>query len=208
MATLPVYNLSGKSEGTLDVREDVFGVPPNSHVVHSTLVWYLASKRSGLACAKGRGEVSGGGVKPWKQKGTGRARAGDNRSPLWRKGGVVFGPKPRDYSFALPIKVRKLALRVVLSDRAREGKIKVVPELILPAAKTKEMVKILKNLKISGKGMIILGKPDEKTEKAARNINGVKIVEGKNINIHELLGSSWILLERDAAVALEVRLGA
>lgn len=208
MVKLPVYDLAGKSEGTLNAAPEVFGQKENEHIVHSTLRWYLAAKRRGGASTKTRSEVRGGGTKPWRQKGTGRARAGSIRSPLWRGGGVIFGPKPRDYSYNLPKKMRQLALKVVLSDKAKAGKIKVVPKIELSEPKTKEMIKVLKNLKIEGKGLIVLDKIEERVIRAGRNIKDVKLVQHKDINIHDLLAAEWLLLTKGAVKSLEERLSA
>ena len=208
MVEIPVYDLGGKSEGTISVAPEVFGQKENKHVVHSTLTWYLATKRRGGASTKTRGEVRGGGTKPWRQKGTGRARAGSIRSPLWRGGGVIFGPKPRDYSYNLPKKVRKLALKVVLSDKVKAGKVKVVPEVKLSEPKTKEIAKILKNLKVEGKGLIVTQGIDDKVIKAGRNLRGIKLVHEKDINIHDLLAAEWLLLTKGAVKSLEERLSA
>lgn len=200
---LAVVGNDGKGAGHVTVSDAVYSVPMNEHVVHSTLEWYLASRRRGTHAAKTRGEVSGGGKKPWGQKGTGRARAGSTRSPLWRKGGVIFPPKPRDYSFTLPKKVRKLALRVALSDKARAGRIKVVDELTVAPPKTKEMVKLLKGIGVAGRSLILVDQMNDNIERAARNIEGVKIMPASDLNIHDLLSTEWIVLDKKSAGKLE-----
>ena len=203
MPQLPLYNIEGKSVGDISAAEEVFGREPNEHVVHSALCWYLASQRRGTHSTKDRSEVRGGGKKPWRQKGTGRARAGTIRSPLWRKGGVIFGPKPRDYSYNLPKKIRKLALKVALSDKAKEGRVKIVDEFKLSEIKTKLAQKMLKDLEISGKVLMVLGSENEGFSKAARNIKGVELLLDKELNIFDLLAAEWVLAEKSAVAHLE-----
>lgn len=203
MTKLPLFSLDGKSSGEIAASKDIFAQRSNDHVVHSALVWYLASRRRGTHNTKTRGEVSGGGKKPWKQKGTGRARAGSTRSPLWRKGGVVFGPKPRDYGFNLPRKVRRLAVKVALSDKAKAGQVKVVDEFKLAEPKTKLAAKVLEVMKVSGKTLIVLGSDNEQFAKAARNLDGVKLVSAKAVNIYDLLNAEWLVTEKSALKILE-----
>lgn len=188
------------------LSEKVFNEEINEPVVHEALRWFLAARRQGTHAAKTRAEVSGGGIKPWRQKGTGRARVGSIRSPLWRKGGVIFAPKPRDYSYSLPKKVRKLALRVVLSQFNRESRIKVVERFSLPAPKTKEGAKFLKEAAVEGKVLVILAEAAPEFERGMRNIEGMKIVLAKDLNVFDLLKSDWILLEKRAVPQLEGRL--
>jgi large subunit ribosomal protein L4 len=187
----------------MDLPSKIFGEKENEHAVHAALVWYLSSRRRGTHSAKTRSEVRGGGTKPWRQKGTGRARVGSIRSPLWRKGGVIFPPKPRNYAFHLPKKARKLAIRVVLSDKARAGKIKVVDELKVAEPKTRLAVKLLKDLKQEGRILVVLAKEDQVFAKAARNIAGVKVSLPKDLNIFDLLSAEWLLMEKAAVGALE-----
>ncbi len=203
---LTLISSDGKKTGKVLVSDEVFSVPPNEHVVHSTLVWYLASRRRGTHSAKTMGEVSGGGVKPWRQKGTGRARVGSIRSPLWRGGGVIFPPKPRDYSYNLPKKVRKLALKVVLSQMARAKRIKLVPEIKVSGPKTKEMVKFLKGIGIEGRSLIVVDELNPNLELSARNIEGVKLYSPAELNIHDLLASDWLVMSKGAVTLLEGRL--
>lgn len=186
----------------MELPKEIFGVESNPAVVHATLVWHLAGERQGTASTKTKGEVRGGGKKPWKQKGTGRARAGSIRSPLWRGGGVIFGPKPRDYSYAMPKKARKLALRVVLSDKAREGHVKTVESIKLAAPKTKEMVKWLSSQKISGKTLIIVDKKEDGVERGTRNLQNVKLIVPDELNIHDLLKCDNVVLTKDAVQSL------
>ncbi len=203
MSQLPLFDVSGKSLGEVNASDSVFAQEPNEQVVYDVLKWYQASKRRGTHSTKTRAEVRGGGKKPWRQKGTGRARAGSIRSPLWVKGGVAFGPKPRSYGYALPKKVRKLALKIVLSDKAKEGKLKVVEELKLPAMKTKEAKKLLKVLAISGKIVVLLAEDNELFRKAARNLPGVVILSCSELNIFDLLKSDWVVVEKKAIEKIE-----
>jgi len=183
--------------------EALFGVKENKEVVYSTLKWFLSSKRAGTHSTLTRSEVSGGGKKPWKQKGTGRARAGTIRSPLWRHGAVLFGPKPRDYSYNLPKKIRKLALKVVLSDRAREGKIKIVDSFDVKAPKTKEIISILKDLGVFGtKTLVVLDKISKELSLASRNVKGLTVSSCQAMNIFDLLNSENLILTKDAVSKL------
>ena len=200
---LPLYDIDGKSAGEVTAPVDIFGRKPNDNVVHSAVVWYQASKRRGTQSAKTRGEVSGGGKKPWKQKGTGRARAGSIRSPLWRKGGVVFAPKPRDYGYALPKKIRKLALKTVLSAKAKAGRVKVVQEFKLSEIKTKVAVKMLKDLQITGRVLIVAGQDNADFNKACRNIKGVTLLLAKDLNIFDLTACEWLLIDNSAIKQFE-----
>ncbi len=190
-----------------NLPKELFDVPKNEEVVHATLRWLLASRRQGTHSTLTRSEVSGGGKKPWAQKGTGRARAGTIRSPLWRHGAVLFGPKPRDYSYALPKKVRNLALKVVLSDRAREDKIQVVDSVEVSAPKTKEMLKMVSKMKLDGKkSLIIVDKLPKNLELASRNIKGLVVVADCNLNIYDLLNAQSVVITKQAISNLKVRL--
>lgn len=184
----------------------IFTEEMNEPVVHEALRWYLASRRRGTHSAKTRAEVSGGGIKPWKQKGTGRARAGSIRSPLWRKGGVIFPPKPREYGYSLPRKVKRLALRVVLSQLNREERIKVFDAPELPQPKTREGVKWLKSLGVSGQVLVVLAEAKPEFERGLRNIAGIKILKLLDLNIHDLLRAQWLAMEEKAISQLEKRL--
>lgn len=176
---------------------------PNENVVHAALTWYLASQRRGTHSTKTRAEVRGGGIKPWRQKGTGRARAGSIRSPLWRKGGVIFGPKPRKYGYSFPKKMRRLAIKLALSDKVKESKVKVVDALKLSEAKTKAAVKLLKDMAVSGKVLFVLGKENEIFVKSSRNLKGVKTLNARELNIYELLLADWVVIEKSAIPLLE-----
>lgn len=186
-----------------ELTSKIFNQEPNENVVHSALIWYLASQRRGTHSSKTRAEVRGGGKKPWRQKGTGRARAGSIRSPLWRKGGVTFGPKPRSYGYALPKKVRKLALKVALSDKAKENKVKIVAEFAVDQPKTKLAEKFLKDQGIERLALLILGKENSAFMKAARNLAGVKLIMAGELNIHDLLWADWVVADKDAVKKLE-----
>jgi len=191
---------------TTGSEEKIFNEEMNMPVVHEALRWYLASQRKGTHAAKTRAEVSGGGVKPWRQKGTGRARAGSIRSPLWRKGGVIFPPKPRSYAYSLPRKVRKLAYRVVLSELYRSGRVKIFEKFSLPQPKTKEGAKFLKEAAVEGKILVVMGEKEINFERGIRNLRGVRVVEEKDVNIHDLLDCDWLLLDKEAVAKLEKRL--
>ena len=186
-----------------ELKNKIFNEEMNETVVHDVLRWFLATGRQGTHSAKTRSEVSGGGIKPWKQKGTGRARAGSIRSPLWRKGGVIFPPKPREYGYSLPKKVRKLGLRVVLSDFNREKRVKVVDAFSVPEPKTKAGIQFLKDQGVTGKILIIMAEARPEFDRAVRNIAGVKLVMAKDVNIFDLMKSEWILSEKKAVTQLE-----
>lgn len=200
---LPLYSNDGKAAGELSVSAKIFGIEPNEHAVHSTLIWFQASARRGTHSTLTRAEVRGGGKKPWRQKGTGRARAGSSRSPLWRTGGVTFGPKPRDYGYSLPKKIKKLALRSVFSDKAKTGKIKIAEELSLTKAKTKQAVKFFKSLKVAGKILVLIDEKNEIFQRAVRNIKGVTVSNVTNLNIYDLLMAEWIVTEKTVLTKLE-----
>jgi large subunit ribosomal protein L4 len=203
MSQLPLYDIKGQSLGQFEASDKIFGAKMNMPVVQSTLTWFMASQRQGTHSSKTKGEVSGGGKKPWKQKGTGRARAGSNRSPLWRKGGVIFGPKPRDYDYTLPKKVRQLALKVVLSDKARSEKLRVLDNLALTTGKTKLAVQVLKELGIAGKVLVLLAEKNDNVARAFRNINGVTVADAASVNIFDLLAADWLLADRPAIKKIE-----
>ena len=173
MPKIDVYNIEGKKVSDLELNEEVFGIKPNEKIVHSVLVNYLANQRQGTANTKTRSEVSGGGRKPWRQKGTGRARQGSIRAPQWFKGGIALGPKPRDYRYTVNKKERRLAIKSVLSSKVLENNLVVVDSLPFKEIKTKNMVKALENLKVEGKALIVLPEKNENVQKSARNIEGI-----------------------------------
>jgi len=205
------YKQDGQAAGQVEVSAGVFGIEPNVHVLHQAVRRELANGRAGTACAKTRAEVRGGGKKPYKQKGTGRARAGSIRSPLWAGGGVIFGPKPRDYSFNLPRKVRVLAIRSSLS--AAQAKFRVVEDFsFLSAPKTKEVAALLKNLSLSGKTVLILvnyqAEENSKLYLAARNVPGVKLRLPHNLSVKDLLDAEGVLISADALQEINERYAA
>jgi large subunit ribosomal protein L4 len=187
------------------LENKIFNEKMNEAVVHEALRWFLASQRQGTHSAKTRTEVSGGGKKPWAQKGTGRARAGSSRSPVWRHGGVIFPPKPRSYAYALPLKMRRLALRVALSELNRENRIKVA-DLAIAQPKVKEGAKFLKGLGVSGKVLILMGSDNPEFVRGTRNLDGVTILPAKDLNIYELLKAEWIVADQAAVKKLEAQL--
>ncbi len=190
----------------MSLPKEIFGVEKNEDAVYQTLRWLLASKRQGTHSTLTRAEVSGGGKKPWKQKGTGRARAGTIRSPLWRHGGVTFGPKPRDYSFSLPKKIRNLGLKVVLSDRAKDDKIQVVDEVVVKDPKTKSMIEALKKMKLDGtKTIIIVDELSKNLDLASRNVKSLKVVVDSNLNIYDLLNADNVVVTKKAVSNLKER---
>ena len=205
MVTLPVFNKQKEKVGDITVSDDVFGVKPKIGVIHEVVKWQMAKRRAGTACTKTRAEVSGGGRKPWRQKGTGRARVGSIRSPLWRHGGVAHGPKPRDYGYSLPKKVRKLALKMVLTDKVDSDKLVIVRDLGVDEIKTKKVVEMLQNFNCT-KAMIVTESRDEKLELSARNIPGVKVILQQGVNVYDLLKHEMLIIDEKAVQALDERL--
>ena len=203
MPKIDVYNIEGKKVSDIELADSVFGIEPNEKIVHSVLVNYMANQRQGTSNTKTRAEVSGGGRKPWKQKGTGRARQGSIRSPQWFKGGIALGPKPRDYSYRVNKKERRLAVRSVLSSKVLENNLVVVDSMNFDAIKTKNMVSALNNLKIEGKTLIVLPEKNENVQKSARNIEGVKTSLVNTINVYDLLKYNKLVLTVDAVKSLE-----
>ena len=203
MPKIDVYNIEGKKVSTLDLNENVFGIEPNEKVVHIALVNYLANQRQGTSNTKTRAEVSGGGRKPWKQKGTGRARQGSIRAPQWFKGGIALGPKPRDYRYTINKKERRLAIKSVLSSKVLEENLVVVDKLDLKEIKTQNMVKALDALKVEGKALIVLPTKNENVQKSARNIEGVKTSLVNTINVYDLLKYNKLVLTVDSVKSLE-----
>ena len=202
MANVSVYNMEGKEVGSIELNDAVFGVEVNDHLVHMAVVLQLANRRQGTQSAKTRAEVSGGGRKPWRQKGTGHARQGSTRSPQWKGGGVVFAPKPRDYSFKMNKKEKQLALKSALTSRVEEKKIFVLDELKLSDVKTKNFVKILDNLKLS-KALVVTGEKDENVVLSARNIPTVLTAIPGTINVFDILKYDTLVLTKDAVAKLE-----
>ena len=202
MLKVDVLNMKGKKVEDLELNENVFGVEVNEVAVHTALVNFQANQRQGTQSTKTRSEVSGGGRKPWKQKGTGRARQGSIRAPQWIKGGIALGPKPRSYSYSIPKKVKQLAFRSVLTSKVQEGKLVVVDKLELKEIKTKEMVKVLENLKTK-KALIVLSEKNLNVQASARNIENVKTALVNTINVYDLLKYDNLVVTEDAIKKLE-----
>ena len=203
MIDLPVHNIKGENIGEISLRDDIFNTKINKYLVHQVVKRYLAGKRRGTASTKNRSEVRGGGAKPWRQKGTGRARAGTIRSPIWVGGRIVFGPNPRDYSFSLPKKMKAIALKSVLSDKAKNNEIIILDKLSLEENKTKKMVEILENLKAFKKPLIIIEKEDKKIELSIRNIEGAMVLPVSKINAYDLLNQGKIIFTKEALKRIE-----
>ncbi|QAY67858.1 50S ribosomal protein L4 [Paenibacillus protaetiae] len=198
MPKVTVYNVSGSQVGELELADNVFGIEPNAHVLHSAVVLQQASQRQGTHKVKGRSEVRGGGRKPWKQKGTGRARQGSIRSPQWVGGGTVFGPTPRSYGFKLPRKVRRLAIKSALSSKVINNEIIVLDQLALAQPKTKEFAAILNNLKVERKALVVTANYEDNVALSARNIPGVKFVAANGINVLDVLVHDKLIITKDA----------
>ena len=203
MPKVDVYDIAGKKVDTVELKDEVFGIEPNEAVVHSVLVNYLANQRQGTQSTKTRAEVSGGGRKPWRQKGTGRARQGSIRAPQWIKGGIALGPKPRSYKYTINKKEKRLAIKSVLSSKVLEKELTVVNEIKLKEIKTKEMQKALNNLKVEGKTLILLPEKNETVQKSARNIEGVKTTLVNTINVYDLLKYKNLVVTLDTVKKLE-----
>ena len=202
MAQVSVYNMEGKEVGKMDLLDTVFGVEMNEHLVHMAVVQHLANMRQGTQKAKTRSEVSGGGIKPWRQKGTGRARQGSTRSPQWRHGGVVFAPVPRDYSFKLNKKEKRIALKSALTNKVVEGKLIVVDEIKFDEIKTKNFANFLKNIN-ANKAMVVLGKYDSNAILSARNIPDAKTAIANNINVYDIMNAGTLVMAKDAVEVVQ-----
>ncbi|MCR5421074.1 MAG: 50S ribosomal protein L4 [Lachnospiraceae bacterium] len=202
MANVSVYNMKGEEVGKMDLNDAVFGVEVNEHLVHMAVVSQLANNRQGTQKAKTRSEVSGGGRKPWRQKGTGHARQGSTRSPQWKGGGVVFAPVPREYSFKLNKKEKRAALKSALTSRVQDEKFIVLDELKLDEIKTKKFKEVLDNLKIS-KAMVVTSEDDKNVILSARNIDGVKTAKADNINTYDVMKYSTVIATKDAVARIE-----
>ena len=202
MANVSVYNMEGNEVGTLELNDAVFGVEVNEHLVHLAVVAQLANKRQGTQKAKTRSEVSGGGRKPWRQKGTGHARQGSTRSPQWAGGGVVFAPVPRDYSFKLNKKEKRAALKSALTSRVQENKFIVVEELKFNEIKTKNFKNVLNNLKVN-KALVVLSESDENAVLSARNIADVKTAQAGTINVYDILKYNTVVASKAAVASIE-----
>ena len=203
MANVAIYNMKGKEVGKMDLSDAVFGVEVNEHLVHMAVVQQLANNRQGTQKAKTRSEVSGGGRKPWRQKGTGHARQGSTRSPQWTGGGVVFAPVPRDYSFKLNKKEKRIALKSALTSRVQENKFIVLDELKLDEIKTKKFQEVLDNLKVS-KALVVLNENDQNVMLSARNIPYVRTALTNTINVYDVMKYNTVIVTKDAVAAMEV----
>lgn len=203
MPKVAVYNVSGEQVSEIELKDSIFGIEVNQHVLYEVVKNQLANKRQGTQSAKTRAEVRGGGRKPWRQKGTGRARHGSIRSPLWVGGGVVFAPKPRDYSYTLPKKVRRLAMKSALTSKVNSQELIVLDELNLEAPKTKEMVSILKNLKVEKKALIVMGDKNDAVVRSARNIPGVETASVNTLNVYDILKYDKFIITKDAVQKVE-----
>ena len=202
MATVSVYNMEGKEVGTMELNDAVFGVEVNEHLVHMAVVAQLANKRQGTQKAKTRSEVSGGGKKPWRQKGTGHARQGSTRAPQWTGGGVVFAPTPRDYTIRLNKKEKRLAQKSALTSRVLENKLIVVDELKFDEIKTKNFQNTMKNLKVE-KALVVLNENDANVVLSARNIPAVKTALTNTINVFDILKYNTVIVTKDAVATIE-----
>lgn len=203
MPKVALYNVSGAQVGEVELADSVFGIEPHVHVLNEAVLMQRASLRAGTHKTKGRSEVRGGGRKPWKQKGTGRARQGSIRSPQWKGGGTVFGPTPRSYAYKLPKKVRRLAIKSALSSKVKGNEIIVLDQLALAQPKTKEFVGILNNLKVSRKALVVTAAYDENVALSARNIPGVKFVSAEGINVLDVMVYDKLIITKDAVQKVE-----
>ena len=203
MAKAAVYDMANKQVGDIELNDDIFSVEVNAGLLHQAVVMQLASQRLGTHATKTRSFVRGGGRKPWRQKGTGRARAGSTRSPLWVGGGTVFGPHPRSYAFSMPRKQRRLALKCALSDKVKSGDLIVLDTLAFEAPKTKEAVKVLAAFESPKKALFITADEVENVEKSARNIPGVKAISAMGLNVFDILHHDKVFVTKDAVARIE-----
>ena len=203
MSTIKVLNMAGAEVGTVELNDAIFGIEPNSVVVHEVVKNHLANCRQGTQSALTRAEVSGGGKKPWRQKGTGHARQGSTRAPQWTHGGVVFAPKPRSYSYVLNKKVKRLALKSVLSARAAEGKLIVIDSIKMDAIKTADFRKFLNAVNVDSKAVVVTPVVDETIVKSARNIPGVLTTPATNLNVYDLVNAQYLVVDQAALATIE-----
>ena len=203
MPTVAVYSMTNEKVGDIELSESIFNVEMNAGLVHQAVVMQLASQRQGTHSTKTRAEVRGGGRKPWRQKGTGRARVGSRRSPLWRGGGIIFGPKPRSYAFSMPRKQRRLALKCVLSDKVKSGDLIVLDDLNFEAPKTKQFVKLLNDFNVEKKALFITLEMIENVTRSANNIQGVKTIGALNLNVYDILNHDKLFITKDAIAKIE-----
>ena len=203
MSTIKVLNMAGAEVGSVELNDSIFGIEPNTAVVHEVVKNHLANCRQGTQSALTRAEVSGGGRKPWRQKGTGHARQGSTRAPQWTHGGIVFAPKPRDYSYVLNKKVKRLALKSVLSARAAEGKLIVIDSIKMDAIKTADFRKFLAAVNVAGKAVVVTPEKDEIVVKSARNLPGVVTTPATILSVYDIINASYLVLDRDALAKIE-----
>ena len=205
MAVADVYNMEGKKVSEIDLDDNVFNVAVKPHVLHEVVVMQLAGRRAGTSATKGRSDVRGGGQKPYRQKGTGRARAGSRRSPLWRGGGVIFGPSPRDFHYKVPKKVRKSALKMALSSKFQENRLVVLESFELEEIKTRKFLDVLAALDVQN-ALIIIEEKNERLEKAARNVPKVKVLRSSGLNVYDILKYTNLILLESSVKYIEGRL--
>ena len=203
MPTVAIYDIANNQVGDLELNENVFGVEMNAGLLHQAVVMQLAAQRLGTHATKTRGFVRGGGRKPWKQKGTGRARSGSTRSPIWVGGGTVFGPHPRKYAFSMPRKQRRLAIKCALSDKVKSGDFIVLDSLEFDAPKTKQVVKMLNDFSVEKKALLVTAAENEVVEKSARNIPGVKAIHTIGLNVYDILNHDKLFITKDAIARIE-----
>ena len=203
MPKVALYDVSGAQIGELELNDNIFGIEPNEAVLYDFVKMQLANKRVGTASSKTRAEVRGGGKKPWRQKGTGRARVGSSRNPVWKGGGITFGPKPRDYSYKLPRKVRRLAMKSALSSKVIDNSIIVLDQLMMDEPKTKDFMGILDSLNLENTTLVVTADGNANVSKSARNIPGVKPLKVDFINVYDLLKYDTLLITRDAVARIE-----
>ena len=203
MSTIKVLNMAGAEVGTVELNDAIFGIEPNSVVVHEVVKNHLANCRQGTQSALTRAEVSGGGKKPWRQKGTGHARQGSTRAPQWTHGGVVFAPKPRDYSYVLNKKVKRLALKSVLSAKVAEGKLVVIDSIKMDAIKTADFRKFLNAVNVNSKAVVVTPVIDETIVKSARNIPGVLTTPATNLNVYDIINAQFLVVDQAALATIE-----
>ena len=203
MSSMKVLNMAGAEVGTVELSDAIFGIEPNPVVVHEVVKNHLANCRQGTQSALTRAEVSGGGRKPWRQKGTGHARQGSTRAPQWTHGGIVFAPKPRDYSYVLNKKVKRLALKSVLSAKAAEGKLVVIDSIKMDAIKTAEFRKFLNAVKVDGKAVVVTPEVDTVIVKSARNIPGVLTTIANMLNVYDIINAQYLVVDQNALAKIE-----
>ena len=203
MSTIKVLNMAGAEVGTVELNDAIFGIEPNTVVVHEVVKNHLANCRQGTQSALTRAEVSGGGKKPWRQKGTGHARQGSTRAPQWTHGGIVFAPKPRDYSYVLNKKVKRLALKSVLSARAAEGKLIVIDSIKMDVIKTADFRKFLNAVNVNSKAVVVTPVVDETIVKSARNIPGVLTTPATNLNVYDIINAQYLVVDQTALAKIE-----